>query len=161
MIKILIAEDDPLTGRIYADLLKNAGFEVELFANGIDFMARVHDARPNAILLDMMLPGVSGIEIIKRVRGMWFGKDLPIVGLTNAFVPAMIEAVQKAGVTALYDKASLTPGQLLDTFRGVLGAFSAPPAVAARSALEERSPEYDVSEGGWATLRTFKGPKGK
>jgi|SRR4051794_33368413 CheY-like chemotaxis protein len=156
MSKILIAEDDPLTGRIYSDLLAKAGFEVELFANGLDFMARLPEARPEALLLDMMLPGISGIEIIRRVRGTSFGKDLPIVALTNVFVPAMLAAAQEAGANAIYDKAALSPTQLVENFKGLLGALSAPPA-----ALSAARPDYEVSEGGWATLRSFRGPMPK
>jgi CheY-like chemotaxis protein len=152
---ILIAEDDPVTGRVYADLLTRAGYEVELFVNGLEFMARVPDPRPDAILLDMMLPGLSGIEIIKRVRATWFGKDLPIVALTNAYIPKMIEEVQAAGPNAIYDKASLTPTQLVDTFKGLLGAFSAPPPPTPASAAEVKC---EVSESGWATVRPLRGP---
>ena len=158
MKKILIAEDDPLTGRLYADVLAKGGFEVELFANGLAFMARVSDPRPDALLLDMMLPGLSGIEIIKRVRATWFGKDLPIVALTNAYVPTMIEAVEQAGATAIYDKASLTPMQLVDTFKGLLGTFSAPPPPTPASAAQVK---YDISESGWATARPLGGSGGK
>ena len=153
MSKILIAEDDPLTGRLYADLLTKAGYEVELFANGLDFMARVAEAKPDAILLDMMLPGLSGIEIIKRVRAAWFGKDLPIVALTNAYIPKMIEEVEGAGATAIYNKATLTPTHLVDTFKGLFGAFAPPPPTPASATAVK----YEVSESGWATVRPAGG----
>ena len=153
MSKILIAEDDPISGRVYSDILTRGGFEVELFPNGLAFMARVSEARPDAILVDMMLPGLSGIEIIKRVRATWAGKKLPIVALTNAFIPAMLEAVQLAGATTIYDKAVVTPPLLVDTFKGLLEDYSIPRSSALASAAKVK---YEVSEGGWATVRMFR-----
>jgi CheY-like chemotaxis protein len=160
MSKILIAEDDPVTGRVYSDLLTRAGFEVELFVNGLAFMARVPDPRPDAVLLDMMLPGLSGIEIIKRVRATWYGKELPIVALTNAYIPKMIEEIEKAGPNIIYDKGILTPTQLVDTFRGLLGTF-VDPAKAPQISDPAANQDCDVSEGGWATVRTFRKPNAK
>src|SRR5947208_2523326 len=99
MNTILIAEDDPLTGRLYETLLTKAGFQVELFADGVAFMARLDECWPDALQVDMLLPGLNGLQIIKQVRATVFGKHLPIVAVTNIFVPAMIKQLQEAGAT--------------------------------------------------------------
>ena len=150
MNKILIAEDDPLTGRIYATALTSAGFKPELQTDGCSFMARFLEAQPDAILLDMMLPGLSGVEIIKRVRVTWLGKAIPIVGLTNAYVPHMIEQIQKAGANALFDKATVTPQELSVVFKGLLNHGLS----SGRQDWNE-SIRCHVSESGWATVDRF------
>src|SRR3954464_1757286 len=150
MNTILIAEDDPLTGRIYSTCLANAGFKPQLQADGCSFMAKFLDTQPDAILLDLMLPGLSGIEIVKRVRATWLGKNLPVVGLTNAYVPHMIEQIQKAGANALFDKAIVTPHELSCVFKGLLNLGSP----SARTDWNE-SIKCHVNENGWATVDRY------
>ncbi|HTG45007.1 MAG TPA: response regulator [Verrucomicrobiae bacterium] len=150
MTTILFAEDDPLTGRLYSTALGKAGFEVQLQTDGCSFMAKFLEAHPDAMLLDMMLPGLSGIEIIKRVRATWLGKSIPIVALTNAYVPQMIAQMQQAGANALFDKAVVTPHELCAVFKGLLLGSSS-------TAGQERneSIKCQVSESGWATVDRF------
>ena len=149
MSSILIAEDDPLTGRIYETCLKESGFQVELVANGLAFLARFREYTPDALLLDIMLPGLSGVEIINRIRATPSRKHLPIVAVTNAFVPALIKAVSEVGASAVLDKADLTPAKLAGTFRSLLASY---PII--QTPGSNGNPKCQISEAGWATLGT-------
>ncbi len=64
----LIVEDDPDLAEIFSEALRWAGFEVEALGNGADALNRLKDIVPSVIVLDMHLPGASGVEILRIVR---------------------------------------------------------------------------------------------
>ena len=69
MARILVAEDDPDIASLLELYLQRAGFEAELVATGRDVLPRIKKAPPDLLLLDLMLPGVDGLEICRGVRG--------------------------------------------------------------------------------------------
>ena len=115
--KILIIEDDRISATIYRKLLEKAGCEVEVADDGQSGFERLIEFRPDGLLLDLMLPKTSGIELIQKIRGLDFSRDLPIVAFTNAFVPRMVEDAMKAGATTVFDKSSMTRFMLMDALR--------------------------------------------
>jgi DNA-binding response OmpR family regulator len=82
MARILIVEDDPDIGELVGRYLRKAGYETELVANGREALARVRAAPPAAIVLDLMLPGMDGIEICRRLRSDRRTEAIPIIMLT-------------------------------------------------------------------------------
>jgi two-component system, OmpR family, alkaline phosphatase synthesis response regulator PhoP len=82
MARILIVEDDPDIGELVGRYLRKAGYETELVANGRAALARVRAAPPAAIVLDLMLPGMDGIEICRRLRSDRRTEAIPIIMLT-------------------------------------------------------------------------------
>ena len=64
----LIVEDDPDLAEIFSAALTLAGFSVEAIGNGVDALARLQSIEPSVIVLDIHLPGISGIEILRQVR---------------------------------------------------------------------------------------------
>ena len=115
MKKILIIEDDPITAKIYRAMLEKQGCEVEVAADGQRGFERVSEFRPDALLLDLMLPKTSGTEIIQKIRALNCFRDLPIIAFTNAFVPGMVENALKAGATKVFNKSSLTRSMLIES----------------------------------------------
>jgi two-component system response regulator BaeR len=79
MQHILIVEDDPKIASLLADYFGAAGFRSSTTANGIDAVDRVKDERPDLVVLDLMLPGLDGIEVCRRVRTF---SEVPIIMLT-------------------------------------------------------------------------------
>lgn len=67
-MKIYIVEDDQNIGEIEAYALKNSGYDVETFNNGKDFFKQCQKEVPALVLLDVMLPGESGLEILQKLR---------------------------------------------------------------------------------------------
>jgi two-component system, OmpR family, alkaline phosphatase synthesis response regulator PhoP len=82
MARILIAEDDPDISNLLAHYLLRAGFEADLVAAGGDVIPRVKKAPPDLILLDLMLPGLDGLEVCRAVRGDQHTAAIPIIMLT-------------------------------------------------------------------------------
>ena len=68
MRKVLIIEDDSIVAHIYETRLVKGGYEVEICTDGQSGFYRIHEFRPDAVLLDLMLPKMNGIEILKKIR---------------------------------------------------------------------------------------------
>lgn len=66
MKKILIIEDDSILGHIYTLQLTKAGYQIELAADGKTGYSRIAEFQPDGILLDLMLPNMNGIDILKK-----------------------------------------------------------------------------------------------
>jgi two-component system response regulator MprA len=120
--KILIIEDDVIIGGVYHRFLSQAGCIAEVVADGQTGLDRVADFRPDALLLDLMLPHVNGLTILKSLRASEKFKDLPIIVMTNAYVPSMVNDSMAAGATRVFNKSNFTPVFLLRELRAVFVA---------------------------------------
>ncbi len=114
MKKILIIEDDPIVAHIYQTRLEKESYEVEIAPDGQSGFYRIHEFRPDAVLLDLMLPKMNGVEILKKIRAQVQFQKTPIIVFTNAYVPNMIHESFQAGATQVFNKATLTPRQIID-----------------------------------------------
>jgi len=117
MKKILIIEDDPVTARIYSTRLEEEGYEVNLVMDGQSGMNRLLQFHPDAVLLDLMLPRISGLEVLKKIRALEEFKNVPVIVYTNVSVPKMVEEAMAAGATRVFDKATVTIPMLLLAFQ--------------------------------------------
>ena len=120
MKRILIIEDDPIVSHIYRSRLEKEGFEVELAADGQAGYYRLYEAKPDALLLDLMLPKLNGIDLLKKIRAMREFEKLPVVVFTNAYVANMIHESFSAGASAVYNKSTVTPRQIIDVLTQLL-----------------------------------------
>src|SRR2546423_14709405 len=109
MKRVLIVEDDPVVAKIYKTRLEKERYEIEIAADGQRGFYRIHEFEPDAVLLDLMLPKINGIGILKKIRAEAKFKKLPIIVLTNAYLPNTINESFLAGATLLFNKATLTP----------------------------------------------------
>jgi class 3 adenylate cyclase/CheY-like chemotaxis protein len=80
--KILVVDDTPLNVRLLADLLMAKGYEVVTADSGAAALARVEADRPDLVLLDVVMPGMSGYEVCQRIRANPATGVLPIVMVT-------------------------------------------------------------------------------
>lgn len=127
MKKILIIEDDPIVAHIYQTRLEKEGYQVEIAHDGQSGFYRIHEFKPDAVLLDLMLPKMNGVEILKKIRAQsQFGKT-PIIVFTNAYVPNMIHESFGAGATQVFNKATLTPRQIIDALQNAIAYASGEP----------------------------------
>jgi DNA-binding response OmpR family regulator len=141
MKKILIIEDDPIVAHIYQTRLEKEGYEVEIAPDGQSGFYRVHEFRPDAVLLDLMLPKMNGVEILKKIRAQSQFGQTPVIVFTNAYVPNMIHESFQAGATQVFNKATLTPRQIIDAIQNAIAyATGAPLPNAAHIGVESETP---------------------
>src|SRR4029078_13212013 len=105
----------PLCPQCNKPRLEKEEYQVEVAADGQSGFYRIHEFEPDAVLLDLMLPKMNGVEILKKTRAQSkFGK-IPIIVFTNAYVANMINESFVAGATMVFNKATLTPRQIIDS----------------------------------------------
>lgn len=84
MPRILIVDDEPTVRLLLRDVLEMEGYEVLEAEDGPIALALMADTRPDLVLLDIMMPGMSGIDVLATVRADASLRDLPVVLLTAA-----------------------------------------------------------------------------
>src|SRR5919108_2971385 len=77
--RILVVDDDPMLAAALRRPLAYEGFEVEVATSGEDALTRVHDHAPDLIVLDVLLPGMDGLAVCRRLRQLG---DTPVLMLT-------------------------------------------------------------------------------
>lgn len=82
MAKVLVVDDEPNIVLSLEFLMQQAGFEVVTAEDGEQALARVNDAQPDLLLLDISLPGISGFDVLERLRHEAATAQLPIIMLT-------------------------------------------------------------------------------
>ncbi len=79
---ILVADDDPMIRRLLKLGLETAGFECLLADDGLLCCSLARNHRPDAIVLDLNMPRMSGFEVLQRLRGVWATRSVPVIVLT-------------------------------------------------------------------------------
>jgi DNA-binding response OmpR family regulator/HPt (histidine-containing phosphotransfer) domain-containing protein len=147
MSKVLIIEDDPIVARAYQRRLAKEGYQVDICPDGQSGFYRIHELNPEAILLDLMLPKMHGVEILRKIRAQRQFQKTPVIVLTNAYVPNLIHEAFQAGANQVFNKATLTPRQIVDAVRNaMLSAAGEPTAQPQASPAASWAPETQVSD---------------
>ena len=127
MRRILIIEDDPVTAAVYRQMFERRGYRAEAAADGVSGLERLEVMRPDGVLLDVMLPGIDGLEVLRRIRANPLWHDLPVVAFTNAFLGDMVKEAELAGATVTLTKFDHTPWQVVERVRGLIEGEMRPP----------------------------------
>mgnify|MGYP001429372898 CR=1 FL=1 len=95
--KILIIEDDDLNMRLMNDLLQAHGFEIFESKDGCKVIELVRLNRPNLIIMDILLPGISGLELLKRLRADEGVKNVPVLVVTALALSGEKKLIRECG----------------------------------------------------------------
>lgn len=127
---ILIVEDDPITADLYQRKFTAEQFVVELAGDGGTAMESLRARRPDLVLLDLQLPQVNGIEVLKFIRATPALATLPVIVFTNAYLGNLVQSAWKAGANKCLTKAICSPRQVVDVVRLTLAEVQAKAAAA-------------------------------
>lgn len=97
--RVLVAEDDDLIAELIEYKLRLDGCQVTVVADGGDAWDRVREDKPDLIILDGMLPGLDGLEVLRRVRADSVVKETPVVMLTARRLEQDIVGALKLGAS--------------------------------------------------------------
>jgi len=120
MTKILIVEDEQAIAEMYKIKLDKEGYDVKLAANGEEGLELCERWKPNLVLLDLMMPIISGVQMLKNMRATDWGKNIPVVIISNLGIERSDVDLDKYKVSAYIVKALYTPKQLVDEVRKAL-----------------------------------------
>jgi two-component system, cell cycle response regulator DivK len=120
MIKVLIAEDNPVNRELLRELLEGRGYEVEEACDGEEALVMVERARPNAVLLDLGMPKLDGYGVIKKIREDNKLVDLPVMAVTAYAMRGDREKILAAGFDGYLSKPinAVLLGEELDKLLG-------------------------------------------
>ncbi len=134
---ILIVDNDSLIANVYQVKFRNEGYEAEVVGDGPGALEMLRTTAVDLVLLELSLPGMNGVDLIKNIRSGDQTKELPVIVLSNTYMTGLVQAAWKAGATRCLSKANCTPREMLDIVgkvfatRGTEGKAGAAQAVAA------------------------------
>src|SRR5689334_18772784 len=104
--RVLIVDDDTQLGLYVAEVIKSRdpGMQIEIARDGFEAGAKVESFRPHALLLDLMMPGMDGFEVCRRLRERPTLNHIRIVAITGFPSPENVERVLAAGADACLPK---------------------------------------------------------
>ncbi len=102
--KVLLIEDEPNITEAIRFLLTREGWQVETHAEGSDAIDVISSARPDLVILDVMLPGKSGMDILRELRELSEFQSLPVLMLTARGQSRDREMAEQAGVSRFMTK---------------------------------------------------------
>lgn len=117
---ILLIEDDPVLCRMYTEKFKREGYSVLTAQDGQKGLKMALNENIDLILLDIMLPRISGIDLLDQLRKDPKGRDIKVIALTNLADQAEKDKAIKLGVKDYLVKAMQTPEQVVDRIKKYL-----------------------------------------
>src|SRR5579884_3565068 len=114
MPKIAIIEDDQTISQMYRFKFEAEDFEVETAENGKLGLELVEKMKPDIILLDLMMPEMTGDQMLEKMRGTAWGKKIKVIILTNMGEQEIPPKVKQLNINGLILKADMTPRQVAE-----------------------------------------------
>lgn len=140
MQRILLVEDDPFISEIYTKKLGSSGFEVVPALSGRDALKKVQEESFDLIMLDMVLPELSGMEILRELRtNKDYDANLKVVVFSNLSGPQERQDAVSAGANGFISKTDFTPSEVVVEVRRYLEQFASQARNADRIIVEPKS----------------------
>ncbi len=117
---ILVIEDDPLLSKMYEAKFVNGGFNVIKAADGEEGLKVSLASHPDFILLDVMMPRLSGIDMLEILRKDAWGAHVPVMVLSNLSETQEGDKAKALGVKEYLVKANFTPSEILEKVKAYL-----------------------------------------
>jgi CheY-like chemotaxis protein len=134
--EILVVDDDAATRAMLRRNLAKAGWTVTEAADGREALARLARSRPAAVLLDLMMPGVDGFEVLEAMRREEAWREIPVVIVTAKDLTREEADRLRANAECVFQKGAYNRAELVDLVRGIVaraargGSRSEPDAAA-------------------------------
>lgn len=119
-MRIAIIEDDQAISQMYRLKFEAEGFDVQTAENGKLGLELAEKIQPDMILLDLMMPEMTGDEVLEKLRASDWGKDIKVIILTNMGEQEIPPKIKQLGVSGIILKADMTPRQVADLVRKTL-----------------------------------------
>lgn len=117
---VLLVEDNDFIRNMYQLKLSKAGLTVEEAVDGKQALEKIAAKKPDLVLLDMMMPNMSGIDVLKQLNKDKLIPDLPVIVLTNIMNSQAITEARDLGARDYIIKTDLTPSQVIDKLKPFL-----------------------------------------
>ncbi|PIP16814.1 MAG: response regulator [Candidatus Portnoybacteria bacterium CG23_combo_of_CG06-09_8_20_14_all_37_13] len=120
-IKVLIVEDDRFLRELLIRKLEGQGFIISTAVEGKEVLSKAKEELPQLILLDLILPGIDGFEVLKQIKEDSQINKIPVIILSNLGQQEEVEKGLKLGAADYLVKAHFTPDEIIGKIKEVLG----------------------------------------
>lgn len=117
---ILVIEDDKFLRELIVQKLIKENYEVSEAIDGEQGIKKIKEEKPDLILLDLILPGIDGFEVLSRMREGSNLSSIPVIILSNLGQKEDVERGLKLGAIDYLIKAHFTPGEIIEKIKNVL-----------------------------------------
>ena len=111
-VSVLIVEDEKVVAEIYGLALGRRGYRVSVANDGVEGLRMARELRPDFIFLDIRMPKMDGIEVLRQLAGDATMRAIPIVMMTNFDDPSFKKACAELGARDYIVKAGTNPSSL-------------------------------------------------
>lgn len=118
--KVLLVEDEEFIRDLYVRQLTQSGFDVKAVGDGNGALQALKSDTFDLLLLDIMLPGINGLQVLREFKAANANSPMKVVLLTNLGQEAVIKEGFELGAHAYLIKASFTPDQVVNEINNVL-----------------------------------------
>ena len=119
--KILIIEDDKFLRELISQKILKEGYDISEAVDGEKGIKGVKDVKPDLVLLDLILPGIDGFEVLSRIKADPETSKIPVIILSNLGQKDDIDRGLKMGAVDYMIKAHFTPAEIITKIREILG----------------------------------------
>jgi CheY-like chemotaxis protein len=127
MKKILIIEDDQIVANVYRNKLSVEGYQTEIAADGETGLRTMRTFHPQLIIVDLMLPTISGVDVIKEIRAEMEFSKVPVIVFSNTYLTNLVQEAWRAGANKCLSKSDCTPKDVIEVVRNTIGDSGAIP----------------------------------
>jgi two-component system, chemotaxis family, chemotaxis protein CheY len=148
MKTVLIIDDNPVITSIYRGKLAAEQLHTEIAGNGEEGLEMLDRCKPDVVLLDLMLPKVNGMDVLKRIRARPEYKSLPVIVFSNSYSADVMQQAWGFGATDVLHKSSTTPRTVVLALVRAIASnspVSVPVAPATAAAEAPMSPESELT----------------
>lgn len=124
MAKVLLIDDDPLLARMYQAKFVIDGYQTETASDGEEGVAKAQSGKPNLILLDIMMPKMNGLDVLKKLKEEESTKKIPVILLTNLSTDTHVQEGLDLGAVAYLVKADYTPKEVVQKVKEILAGYT-------------------------------------
>jgi len=122
--KILMVDDDKMLTDMYKERLELAGYQVEVSRNGEEGLAKIHQMKPDAVLLDIMMPKVNGYDALASIKSDPATKDIPVIILSALMRDINKSKAIEAGADDYIIKSEVMPADVIVKVEAVLRKYN-------------------------------------
>jgi DNA-binding response OmpR family regulator len=142
---ILLAEDDVILSELYTERLRQEGFTVVHANNGEEALQFVHDYNPSLIILDIMMPKMNGLDVLKNLKESPATKNIPVI-----IVTALVQEIEKLNkimtqADAYIVKSEVLPGEIIEEVKKRLNKPAADMGTGAVAPTPQMQETVDMS----------------
>ena len=119
--KVILLVDDDLTLReMYDERLQSEGFSIIQASNGEEALKLAHEAHPNIILLDVMMPKINGFDVLRQLKDDIDTKDIPVIILSALIQDTDQAEGKKLGAVDYIVKSETMPGEIIAKLKAAM-----------------------------------------